>query len=112
MDGKTGEVVCTFQHVRHDIGGYDTPSALTLVDVEKDGQPVPALLQATTQGFLFVLDLRTGEPLFPIEERSVPASDARGEVVAETYPSALAAPPLSIALEIPGVGALASATSF
>lgn len=112
VDIETGEVAWSFQHVRHDIWDYDTPSAPTLVDIERDGETIPALVQATKQGFLFVLDRRTGEPLFPIEERAVPPSDAEGEVAAETQPFALTPPPLSNALEFPGVWALADAMSF
>lgn len=112
VDIETGEVVWSFQHVRQDIWDYDTPSAPTLVDIERDGETIPALVQATKQGFLFVLDRRTGEPLFPIEERPVPASDAEGDVAAQTQPFALTPPPTGNALELPGVWALLDAMSF
>lgn len=112
IDIETGEIAWSFQHVRHDIWDYDTPSAPTLVDIARDGQTIPALVQATKQGFLFVLDRRTGEPLFPVEERPVPASDAAGEVAAPTQPFAVVPAPVSNALEIPEVWALADAMSF
>lgn len=84
----TGEVAWNFQHVHHDVWDYDTPSAPTLVDLQRDGQTVPALVQTTKQGFVFVLDRRTGAPLFPIEERAVPPSDVAGERLSPTQPFA------------------------
>ena len=84
----TGAVAWSFQHVHHDVWDYDTPSAPVLVDLQRDGQTVPALVQTTKQGFIFVLDRRTGEPLFPIEERAVPPSDTPGEQVSATQPFA------------------------
>jgi quinoprotein glucose dehydrogenase len=107
VDLETGVVAWSFQHVRHDIWDYDTPSAPTLVDIERDGETIPALVQATKQGFLFVLDRRTGEPLFPVEDRPVPPSDAEGEVAAPTQPFAMTPPPAGHPLELPGVWRLA-----
>ncbi|MCF6370680.1 pyrroloquinoline quinone-dependent dehydrogenase [Rhizobium halophilum] len=112
VDIETGEIVWSFQHVHHDIWDYDTPSAPTLVDIERDGETIPALVQATKQGFLFVLDRRTGKPIFPVEERPVPASAAEGEVAAPTQPFAMTPPPLGNALEFPGVWTLADIVSF
>ena len=112
VDIATGEIAWSFQHVRHDIWDYDTPSAPTLVDLERDGEVVPALVQTTKQGFVFVLDRRTGEPLFPIEDHPVPASDAEGEVASPTQPFPLAPPPPVDNQEFPGVWDLADALSF
>ncbi|WP_372423978.1 outer membrane protein assembly factor BamB family protein [Salinarimonas chemoclinalis] len=112
IDLETGEVAWSFQHVRHDIWDYDTPSAPTLVDIERDGATIPALVQATKQGFLFVLDRRTGEPLFPVDERAVPASDAQGEVAVETQPFVTVPAPLGDALDLPDVWWLADAMSL
>lgn len=112
IDIATGEIVWSFQHVRHDIWDYDTPSAPSLVDIERDGETIPALVQATKQGFLFVLDRRTGEPLFPIEDRPTPPSTAQGEVAAPTQPFAITPPPLGGALELPDVWTLADIVSF
>jgi quinoprotein glucose dehydrogenase len=112
IDIATGEIVWSFQHVHHDIWDYDTPSAPSLVDIERDGETIPALVQATKQGFLFVLDRRTGEPLFPIEERSTPPSTAQGEVAAPTQPFAMTPAPVGGALELPEVWTLADIVSF
>ncbi|EPX87657.1 quinoprotein glucose dehydrogenase [Rubellimicrobium thermophilum DSM 16684] len=111
VDLETGEVVWSFQHVHHDIWDYDTPAAPQLVDIERDGQTIPALVQTTKQGFLYVLDRRTGEPLFPVEERPVPPSDAEGEVASPTQPFALTPPPTNDPFRMPGVWWLADLTS-
>jgi quinoprotein glucose dehydrogenase len=112
IDIATGEVVWHFQHVHHDIWDYDTPSAPSLVDLQRDGQMVPALVQTTKQGFIFVLDRRTGTPLFPIEERPVPESDADGEQTSPTQPFPTVPEPTVDHAEMPGVWAPADALSF
>jgi quinoprotein glucose dehydrogenase len=101
VDIETGEVVWSFQHVRHDIWDYDATSAPQLVDIERDGGTVPALVQTTKMGFIFVLDRRTGEPLFPIEEIEVPPSNATGEVTAPTQPIALTPEPTNDPFNLP-----------
>ena len=112
VDIATGEVAWSFQHVRHDIWDYDTPSAPTLVDLKRDGQIVPALVQTTKQGFIFVLDRRTGTSLFPIDEIAVPASDADGEQAASTQPFAAVPRPTVNNTEMPEVWGLADMLSF
>ncbi len=112
VDIETGEVRWSYQLVRHDIWDYDTPSAPTLVDIERNGETIPALVQTTKQGFLFVLNRETGEPVFPVEDRSVPASDADGEVAAPTQPFVLTPPPTNDPFEMPGVSMIGDLTSF
>ncbi|HEV7414804.1 MAG TPA: PQQ-binding-like beta-propeller repeat protein, partial [Tianweitania sediminis] len=112
IDLRTGEVVWSFQHVNHDIWDYDTPSAPSLVNIVRNGQSIPALVQATKQGFLFVLDRRTGEPLFEIEERATPPSTAEGEAAAPTQPFAMTPRPVGNPLELPGVWWIADLVSF
>ena len=72
LKASTGEVVWSFQTVRHDIWDYDVPSQPTLFEIERDGKVIPALAQPTKMGHLFILNRETGEPLFPVEERPVP----------------------------------------
>ena len=79
-------MVWTRQLVHHDLWDYDTNAAPTLVDIEKDGRTIPALVQTSKQGFLYVLDRATGEPVYPIEERPVPQSDVPGEPSSPTQP--------------------------
>lgn len=86
LDARTGKQVWAFQTVHHDLWDYDNASPPALVEVNIGGRPVAAVLLATKSGQLFVLDRDTGAPLFPIDERPVPASDALGEVAAATQP--------------------------
>ena len=86
IDVKTGKKRWHFQMVHHDIWNYDTPDAPKLLDVTIGGRRVPVIAQATKQGFLYVLNRETGEPIWPMEERSVPKSDVPGERTAPTQP--------------------------
>lgn len=74
--GSTGEVVWHFQVTHHDLWDYDLPTAPILIDYPVNGQNVPALIQLTKQGLIFVLNRETGEPLVPVEERPVPQEGA------------------------------------
>ena len=84
----------TFQTVHHDLFDYDVPAQPTLVTVRRNGAEVPAVAQATKTGHLFLLDRETGKPLFPVEERPVPASDVPGEEAWPTQPFPTTPPPL------------------
>ena len=86
LDAKTGKRVWHFQMVHHDIWNYDTPTAPVLLDVNMDGKPVPVVVQVTKQSFAYTLNRETGEPIWPIEERPVPASLIPGEKLSETQP--------------------------
>ncbi|MGN6147918.1 MAG: outer membrane protein assembly factor BamB family protein, partial [Rhizomicrobium sp.] len=86
LDSQTGKVVWSRQLVHHDIWDYDTNSAPVLVDIQKDGKTIPALVQSTKQGFLFVLNRANGEPIYPITEKPVPRSDIPGEADSPTQP--------------------------
>jgi quinoprotein glucose dehydrogenase len=81
-----GERVWHYQIVHHDLFDYDLPAAPMLVDVRVDGTAVKAVVQLTKQAFAFVFDRITGKPVWPIEERPVPASDVPGERAARTQP--------------------------
>lgn len=86
LDGASGQVAWHFQAVHHDLWDYDTPAQPTLYDIGRDGLTIPALAQPTKMGHLFLLNRTTGEPLFPVEERPVPAGDVPGEYYAPTQP--------------------------
>jgi len=94
LDAATGKRVWHYQLVHHDIWDYDLPAQPTLVTVRRGGREIPAVVQATKMGFLFVFDRRTGEPVFPIEERPVPRSEVPGEATWPTQPFPLKPPPL------------------
>ena len=86
LDAETGERAWHFQTVHHDIWNFDNPTAPILLDVEVDGEEVPILAQATKQGWLYVLNRETGEPVWPIEERTVPEGNVPGEWYSPTQP--------------------------
>ncbi len=86
LDVQTGKRVWHYQLVHHDIWNYDTPTAPVLLDVEQDGEIVPIVVQATKQAFAYTFNRETGEPIWPIEERAVPASKIPGEKLSETQP--------------------------
>jgi quinoprotein glucose dehydrogenase len=95
LRASTGQLVWHFQTVHHDLWDYDNASPPALTTVNQDGRQIPAVLQANKSGMLFVLHRETGEPIFPVEERAVPASDAAGERASPTQPFTTVTPPLS-----------------
>jgi quinoprotein glucose dehydrogenase len=84
LDAATGQRKWHFQAIRHDVWDLDFPSAPLLISVRHKGRPVDAVAQAGKDGYVYVLNRETGESLFPFEERSVPASDVEGEVLAKS----------------------------
>ncbi len=86
LDVKTGQRRWHYQLVHHPIWGFDNASPPILADITVDGKPVKALAQPGKQSFLYVLDRATGRPVWPIEERPVPAGDVPGEWYAPTQP--------------------------
>lgn len=96
LEIDTGRVRWVFQTVHHDLWDYDVPAQPVLIDLTVRGQTVPALVQATKQGELFVLDRRTGAPVHPITEVAAPQGAAGGDRTAATQPeSAISfAPPV------------------
>jgi quinoprotein glucose dehydrogenase len=86
LDVETGERAWHYQMVHHDIWNYDTPTAPILMDVTVDGREIKGLFQATKQAFVYALNRETGEPIWPIEERPVPASNVPGEQLSPTQP--------------------------
>ena len=88
LDLETGKVVWSRQWVHHDVWDYDINAAPTLMDITVNGRRIPALMQSTKQGFLFVVNRETGEDVWPIEERPVPQGDGsvQGEHLSPTQP--------------------------
>ncbi|MGV3554261.1 MAG: pyrroloquinoline quinone-dependent dehydrogenase [Croceibacterium sp.] len=86
LNAETGERVWHFQTIHHDLWDLDLPQAPKMMTIRKDGEDVPVLIQAVKHGYVFVFDRRTGEPIWPIEERPVPASDVPGEQASPTQP--------------------------
>jgi quinoprotein glucose dehydrogenase len=86
LDAETGKRIWHFQTVHHDLWDRDLPAAPNLVTVTRDAGRVDAIAQITKSGFVFLFDRESGRPLFPVEERAVPASDLRGEQAWPTQP--------------------------
>jgi quinoprotein glucose dehydrogenase len=86
LDARTGKRLWHFQTIHHDLWDLDNVSAPQLVTVRHNGRRVDAVAHAGKTGFLYVFDRVTGEPLWPIEERPVPKTDAPGEYSHPTQP--------------------------
>jgi quinoprotein glucose dehydrogenase len=86
LDAKTGQRKWHFQMVHHDIWDYDTPMAPNLMDVTIDGRPRKIAAQTTKQGWVYVFDRVTGQPIWPMPETPVLQSDVPGEETAKTQP--------------------------
>lgn len=95
LDARTGKRAWHFQTVHHDIWDMDLPTPPALVTVTHDGRRIDAAAQVTKTGFVFLFDRATGRPLFPVEERAVPASNAPGERAAATQPMPVKPPPIA-----------------
>ena len=93
LDARTGERVWHYQLIHHGIWDYDIPTPPTLIDITVDGREIKAVAQITKQAFTYVFDRVTGEPVWPIEERPVPASTVPGEQAAPTQPFPTRPPP-------------------
>ncbi|HET8547207.1 MAG TPA: pyrroloquinoline quinone-dependent dehydrogenase [Bryobacteraceae bacterium] len=95
LDAATGRLKWHQQLVHHDLWDYDPAAAPILFGTVRAGRIIPAVAQITKMGILFVFDRATGQPLYGMEERTVPHSDVPGEKTAATQPFPLKPPPLS-----------------
>jgi quinoprotein glucose dehydrogenase len=96
VDALNGKIKWYFQGVHHDTWDYDFAAPPVLFDVTRNGKKVPAVAQLTKMGFLFILNRETGKPIFGIEERPVPVSDALpGDTPSPTQPFPVKPPPLA-----------------
>jgi quinoprotein glucose dehydrogenase len=95
LDAATGKRLWHYQVVHHDLWDRDLPAAPVLLTLPRAGVTIDALAQITKSAHIFVLDRRTGEPLFPVEERPAPPSDLDGEKPWPTQPLPLRPPPFA-----------------
>ena len=86
VDLDTGERAWHFQVSHHDVWDWDLPAAPILADITVDGREIKAVALPTKQAWIFVFDRETGEPVWPIEEQPVKASEVPGEILAPTQP--------------------------
>jgi len=86
VDVKTGQRKWHFQITHHPIWDYDLSAAPLLADITVNGRAIKAVALPTKQGYLYVFDRITGQPVWPIEERPVPQSTVPGEKTSPTQP--------------------------
>jgi alcohol dehydrogenase (cytochrome c) len=87
LDASTGAYKWHFQQVHHDIWDYDSPSPTMLYDAVVDGKVVHGIAEASKTGWLYMLDRKTGKPIFPIEEKPVPQDPNQKTAATQPYPS-------------------------
>lgn len=95
LHAATGKMVWHFQTVHHDLWDYDNASPPALTTITRNGRRIPVVLQTGKIGMLYVLDRETGVPVYPVEERPVPASTVPGEEASPTQPFTTVIAPLS-----------------
>jgi len=95
LEARTGKRLWHFQMVHHDIWDYDDATAPKLLTVRHEGKPVDIVAQVSKQGFVWVFNRVTGEPLWPIEERPVPKTDMPREQTWPTQPFPVKPPPFA-----------------
>lgn len=95
LNAVTGAPLWHYQLVHHDIWDYDPPAPPALITVQRGDQKIPALIEVTKMGLVFILDRGTGNPVFPVEERPMPPSEVPGEASWPTQPVPVKPPPLS-----------------
>ncbi len=94
LHASTGKIAWAFQTTHHNLWDYDIPAMPLLCTIHRNGAEIPAVVQATKRGSLFIFNRLTGEPVFPITERPVPKSDVPGEEAWPTQPFPELPPPL------------------
>ena len=86
IDARTGKRLWHQQLIHHDLWDWDIPQSAKLLTIRQNGKPRQVVAQATKQGFLYVFDRKTGQPIWPIVERPVPQTDVPGEWTSPTQP--------------------------
>ena len=95
IDIETGGLEWHFQNIHHELWDYNLPPAPGLFTVERDGETIPALAQVGKSAFMFILNRETGEPVYEVEEKPVPAGDVPGEHYSPTQPIPVKPPPVA-----------------
>jgi quinoprotein glucose dehydrogenase len=86
LQASTGKFLWAYQLVHHDLWDYDVAPQPLLADIPVGGKVVPAIIQNSKQGLIFVLNRETGQPIFPVDETPVPKGDVPGEWYSPTQP--------------------------
>jgi quinoprotein glucose dehydrogenase len=93
LNAKTGKLIWHYQMVHHDVWDSDNAAPPTLAELKVGGRTIPAVIQPNKTGFLYVFNRLTGKPVWPIDERPVPASTIPGEKLSPTQPFPTKPPP-------------------
>jgi quinoprotein glucose dehydrogenase len=86
VDLKTGAYKWHFQFVHHPLWDHDMSSPGLLIDTTVEGKPRKLIAVPSKQGWLYVFDRITGQPIWPMPETAVPQTDMPGEKTAKTQP--------------------------
>ena len=93
LDARTGAERWVFQTAHHDVWDYDLPSKPVLYDVPGDnGERIPALIQTTKRGEIFMIDRRDGKAIAEVVEKDVPTDGLPGEKLSPTQPYSVGMP--------------------
>src|SRR5262245_18978812 len=92
---QTGKYRWHFQTIHHDLWDHDPPASPGLIDIVRNGRTIPALALTTKSGYIYILNRETGQPIFGVEERPVPASEVPGEHAFPTQPIPVKPPPIA-----------------
>lgn len=95
VDANTGRYLWHFQVAHHDLWDNDAGTVATLIDVHRGGAKIPAVAVTSKNSLLFILDRRTGKPIYDVVERPVAKSDVPGEITSPTQPFPVKPEPLS-----------------
>jgi quinoprotein glucose dehydrogenase len=95
LDALTGRMKWHQQLVHHDIWDYDIAAAPALIEVRRNGQVIPAVVQQNKMSLMFIFHRETGEPIFGMEERPVPQTTVPGEWTSPTQPFPIKPAPLT-----------------
>ena len=95
VDVLTGAYKWHFQTIHHDLWDADPPAPPGLLDIVRNGRRLPVMALTTKSGYMYILNRETGQPIFGVEERPVPASDVPGEHAFPTQPIPVKPPPLA-----------------
>ena len=95
IDVATGKLVWYKQLIHHDVWDYDIAAEPALIDIKRDGKTIPAVVQMTKMGLMFIFDRTTGKPVYEVVERPVPQSTVPGERTSPTQPFPIKPIPLA-----------------
>jgi glucose dehydrogenase len=95
VDVNTGKLKWYFQTVHHELWDFDLPPEPALIDIQKDGKTIPAVVQMGKSAYMFILNRVDGKPVFGVEERPVPKGNVPGEQYSPTQPFPVKPPPLA-----------------